>query len=211
MSESEWGIIMEYLIREEAKEDFYASELITKRAFWNKHIPGCDEHYLVHILREDTSYIKELTRVAVADGKVVGLIMYTHAMLKKEVEEIPVITFGPLCVDPEYQGLGIGGDLLETTLKLAKEMGYKGVIIYGEPDYYPLHGFMTCDHWGITTPDGKNFDAFMGIELVDGYLNHPGAKFYEASVYENIEKDKVGEYDKKFPYMEKLKLPGQWE
>lgn len=202
---------MYYIIREETKEDFYTSELITKRAFWNKHVPGCDEHYLVHILREDSSYIKELTRVAEADGKVVGLIMYTHAMLKKEKEEIPVITFGPLCVDPDYQAMGIGGDLLETTLILAKEMGYKGVIIYGEPDYYPLHGFKTCDHWGITTPDGKNFDAFMGIELVDGYLNHPGAKFYEASVYENIEKDKVDEYDKKFPYMEKLKLPGQWE
>ncbi len=33
----------------------------------------------------------------------------------------------------------------------------------GEPDYYPLHGFQTCDKFGITTMDGKNFDGFMGI------------------------------------------------
>lgn len=33
----------------------------------------------------------------------------------------------------------------------------------GEPDYYPLHGFHTCDKFGITTMDGKNFDGFMGI------------------------------------------------
>ena len=33
-------------------------------------------------------------------------------------------------------------------------------------------------------------------------------KFYESKVFEDSYSDKV--YDKQFPYMQKLKLPGQW-
>ena len=108
--------IMDILIRKERESDYYASELVTKRAFWNKYNPGCSEHYLVHRLREDAAYLPELGRVAEADGKVVGLIMYSKAVLKRPAktetaetpahkqEEIPILCFGPLCVDPDYQG-----------------------------------------------------------------------------------------------------------
>ena len=38
-----------------------------------------------------------------------------------------------------------------------------------------------------------------------------GDKFYESKVFENILAEEVEEFDKKFPYMEKLRLPGQWD
>lgn len=214
--------IMDILIRKERESDYYASELVTKRAFWNKYNPGCSEHYLVHRLREDAAYLPELGRVAEADGKVVGLIMYSKAVLKRPAktetaetpahkpEEIPILCFGPLCVDPDYQGKGIGGALIAETKKLAAEAGYAGIVIFGEPDYYPRHGFRTCDTWGITTADGKNFDAFMGCELTPGGLNYPGAGFYEAKVFENLPEAEIEAYDKQFPQMPKLRLPGQW-
>jgi hypothetical protein len=31
-------------------------------AFWNLHAPGCDEHYLVHIMRKHEDFIPELER-----------------------------------------------------------------------------------------------------------------------------------------------------
>ena len=201
---------MKILIRKETEEDYYASELVAKRAFWNKHCPGCDEHYLVHKLRMDHDYVPELTRVAEVDGKIVGLIMYAKSWLKKDNQEVPILTFGPLCVDPDYQAKGIGGELLETTLKLARELGFRGIVIFGQPDYYPRHGFHTCDYWKITTEDGKNSDSFLGYELIPGGLDYPGAKFYEAKVYSDLPSNEVEEFDQKFPYMEKLKLPGQW-
>jgi predicted N-acetyltransferase YhbS len=196
------------IIREEQEADRHQIEYITKKAFWNLYVPGCNEHYLVHILRDSEDYIPELSRVAEIDGKLVGTIMYSKAYVLNGEERTDVLTFGPLCIDPEYQKRGIGGELLEYTMQLAKEQGYRAIIILGEPEYYPLHGFKTCDHFAITTSDGKNFNAFMGIELIPGGLAGVTGKFYESKVFEECDEEKVEEFDKEFPYMEKLKLPG---
>lgn len=199
------------LIREESEKDYYDTELMTQRAFWNKHHMGCDEHYLVHLLRSDTEYVKEISRVAEVDGRVVGAIFYSKARIEDNGKIHEVLTFGPLCVDPDYWGMGIGGKLLHTTMKLAAEKGYKSIVIYGEPDYYPLHGFVTCDHYNITTPEGKNFAAFMCIELIPGGLEGIQGKFYESKVFEKLDPVEVNYYNEKFPPMEKMKLPGQWD
>lgn len=198
-------------IRQERKEDYYGTELMTQRAFWNKHHLGCDEHYLVHKLRESQDYIPELSRVAIKDGKVIGCIMYSKAYVVDGDKKTEAVTFGPLCVDPVFQGCGVGGLLLDETMKLAAAAGYKGIIIFGEPDYYPIHGFKTCESFGITTSEGKNFDAFMGRELYpDAFMGIKG-KFYESEVFEDLPSDKVEEYTRLFPYMEKQRFPGQWD
>lgn len=128
---------------------------------------------------------------------------------KEQIMEI--LTFGPLCVAPEWQGCGVGGLLLKETLALAKEAGYEGVVIFGEPQYYPRHGFQTCDHFGITTADGKNFDAFMGIELVEGGLADFGGKFYESEIFEDLSEAENEEFTKGFDAPVKRKFPCQWD
>ncbi|MCF0147210.1 MAG: N-acetyltransferase [Clostridium sp.] len=199
------------IIREENEEDYFDVEYMTKKAFWNLHVPGCNEHYLVHILRESNDYLPELSRIAVINGKVVGTIMYSKAYVIDGVNKREVLTFGPLCVEPKYHNKGIGKALLETTMDLARKAGYKAIIIFGEPGYYPKFGFKTCDNFGITTKDSDNFDAFMGIELVKDGLKDVKGKFYESDTFEELFPEKVEEFDKKFPYMEKLRLPGQWD
>lgn len=199
------------IIRQENEKDYFNVEYMTKKAFWNLHAPGCSEHYLVHILRKSDDYIPELSRIAEINGKIVGTIMYSKAYVTDGVNKTDLLAFGPLCVEPSYQNKGIGGVLLEETMELARKAGYKAIIIFGEPRYYPKHGFKTCDNFNITTKDSKNFDAFMGIELVKDGLKGVQGKFYESEVFENLSNEKVEEFDKKFPYMEKLKLPGQWE
>ena len=67
------------IIRKETENDYTASEYLALRAFWNQHGPGCNEHYLVHILRNEKCYVEELSRVAECDGRIVGLIMYSKA------------------------------------------------------------------------------------------------------------------------------------
>lgn len=201
---------MSIVIREERFEDYYDTECMAQKAFWNLHCPGCNEHLLVHKLRTNAAYIPEISRVAEKDGKIIGTIMYSKAKVVDGNVEHEVLVFGPLCVEPCFQNTGIGGLLLETTMQLAREAGYKAIIIFGEPGYYPKHGFVTCDHFGITTSKGENFDAFMGIELIPGGLNGVHGKFYEADVFENLTEMEVDEFNKNFPYMEKLRLPGQW-
>ena len=198
-------------ICEETEEDYRETELVAQRAFWNLHVPGCDEHLLVSNLRKSSDYIKDISKVAKIDGHVVGAIFYTKAkIIGRNGEIYPLITFGPLCVEPDYQSLGIGGRLLKTTMQMAKEKGYPGIVIYGEPGYYPKYGFKTCDHFGITTPDGQNFDAFMGYELKENAFLSMKGNFYESEVMENLPKEQVEEKNRQFPGLVKIHLPGHW-
>ena len=56
-------------------------EELTREAFWVHHVPGCDEHYLVHVLRSHPDFIPELDFVAIVYDKIVGNIMYTKSRL----------------------------------------------------------------------------------------------------------------------------------
>lgn len=96
-------------------------------------------------------------------------------------------------------------------MKLAANKGYKGIVIFGEPDYYPRIGFKTCDNFNITTATGNNFDAFMGIGLAEDSMKHIKGKFHESKVFENLPKQEVEEYNMKFPHLKKLRFPGQWD
>ncbi len=199
------------IIREETKADYYETELMTMRAFWNLHAPGCNEHYLVHQLRPCEDYLPELSRIAVKDGRVIGCILYSKAKIVDGEKVQDIVTFGPLSVEPEWQGTGVGKMLLRETMEIAKNMGYRGIVIFGEPDYYPKVGFKTCDNFNITTPDGKNFSAFMGIELIEDGFKDVKGKFYESDIFLNLPENKVEEFNKKFPIIMKQKFPTQWD
>jgi len=122
-----------------------------------------------------------------------------------------IITFGPLAVEPTVQSLGVGGLLLRETLKLAKEAGYLGICIFGEPEYYPKHGFVNCDRFGITDLEGNNYDALMGYELKENGFAHIKGKFVESSIVEECEDEaELEEFNKRFPFYEKLTLKCQW-
>ena len=54
------------------------------RAFWNIHGPGCNEHLLVHKLRESEDYIPQLSRIAELDGK----ISEAHAAMLAGMEAV---------------------------------------------------------------------------------------------------------------------------
>ena len=68
-------------IRNEEKADYAIVEQITREAFYNMYVPGCVEHYLVHIMREHKDFIPELDFVLELNGTVIGNIMYTKAWL----------------------------------------------------------------------------------------------------------------------------------
>ncbi|MCR5468809.1 MAG: ribosome small subunit-dependent GTPase A [Lachnospiraceae bacterium] len=198
------------IIRKETKEDYYNTELMTMRAFWNLHGPGCNEHLLVNKLRGADEYLPELSRVAELDGKIVGAIFYSKAKVVDSEKEWEVLTFGPLAVEPTCFSMGIGARLLKETLPLAKAAGYKGIVICGEPDYYPKHGFVTCDYFDIHHPAFGNSEAFMALPLNEGFDEIHGY-FYEAPIFEKCEdEDEIQEFTKGFPYYKPLELSCQW-
>ena len=199
------------IIREETEDEYHEVEEVTLRAFWNKHHLGCNEHLLVHKIRKSDKYMPQISRIAEVNGKIVGVICYTKALLQNGGKEKEILTFGPLCVLPEWQGCGIGGVLLEKTLELAKQEGFECAVIFGEPDYYQFHGFQTCDNFGITNIYCKNFDAFLGIELVEGGLSEFGGRFIEPKVFEELSEEENEELTKCFSTPAKQKFPCQWD
>ena len=101
--------MQEIVIRNEIKSDYRKVEELTREAFWNLYVPGCNEHYIVHIMREHKDFISELDLVAELDGKIVGNVMYTKSYLVDQTgNKKEVLTFGPISVLPEYQRKGIG-------------------------------------------------------------------------------------------------------
>ena len=199
------------LIREETEAEYHRVEEVTLQAFWNKYRVGCNEHLLVHKVRKSDAYVPQVSRIAEVDGEIAGVICYARAMLQNGGKQKEILTFGPLCVLPEWQGCGIGGVLLEKTLELAKMEGFEGVVIFGEPDYYPRHGVKNCVHFGITTAEGKNFDAFLGIELAEGGLADFGGRFIGPEVYEDISEEENREWTGHFCTPAEQRFPCQWD
>lgn len=193
------------IIRPETPADYAATERMVQRAFWNIHGPGCNEHVLVRLIRESEDYLPRLSRVAELDGKIVGAIFYTKAALVSEEGKKEIVTFGPLAVEPTAQGLGVGRQLLEQTLALAKQEGIPGVCIYGEPEYYPKRGFRSCRAYGVTDPGGNQFDALMVYPL-DETADLSG-KLYESAVFGQCNDPALlAEAGKNFPAYPKIKI-----
>lgn len=197
-------------IRKETKEDYLETEELCLRAFCNLHGPGCDEHLLVRKLRMHEDYLPELSRIATIEGKVAATIMYSKAVVKDGDTEYPIITFGPLAVDPMYQNTGVGGALLEYTMELAREEGYPGIAIFGEPGYYPKHGFVTADHFGITDPRGKNYDSLMAFELQEGGFAGVKGKLFESKCFEELTMEEADKLSREYRPILKGVFPCQW-
>ncbi len=199
-------------IRNEEKSDFREVEILTRKAFWNVNVPGCDEHYLAHVLRDHEDFIPELDLVAETDdGKIVGNVMYTKAKLVEENgTELSILTFGPISVHPDYQRRGISRRLLEFSFDRAIELGYKVIVIFGNPDNYVSRGFKSCRKYNICAADGNYPAAMLVKELVPGTLNGIKWVYRESLAYE-FEKADAEKFDEQFEPMKKVFRPSQEE
>lgn len=194
---------MDISIRLEEKHDYFKVEDLTREAFWNLYKPGCDEHYLVHTMRNHSDFIADLDYVAEINKQIVGSIMYTKSHVYDENNEVlDTITFGPLCVHPKYQRIGIGTKLIEYTKKIVIDKGYPAIIILGDPHNYCKHGFRNGKDYNISTYDGKHPLGLLVLELKKGVFDNKKWRFKESDAYE-IDESKIDEYDKRFNEKEK--------
>ena len=196
------------MIRVEEQRDFKAVENLTREAFWNVYKPGCDEHYVLHIARNAKQFIKDLSLVLEKDDEIIGHIMFVETVLKGN-SDIPVVIFGPISIMPKYQKQGYGTKLINYAISKAKAMGYKGIVITGDPDYYHRFGFLSAKHYDIHYNEfsEEEFPFFMALELEKGYFKEPSI-YKDPEVY-IADPYLVAEFDKTFPYKEKKVLPTQ--
>lgn len=200
---------MNISIRNEKPADYRIVEELTREAFWGSmDHPTCDgEHLLVHKLRNMPVLVPELDLVAEADGRIAGHVIYCLAkVMTPDNREITVLTFGPLSVHPDYKGKGVGSALMHYSIAEAARLGYRAIIFYGHPDYYPRFGFRRASSYGIVSADGGSYDALMAMELYDGALDGITGRFKEDEVYE-VDPEELAEFEKSFPYKEPVQLP----
>ena len=200
-------------IRLETPDDYRAVENLTREAFWNQNVPGCDEHYLVHTMRRHPDFIPELAFVLEEDGEIIGSIMYTKGRLVDgEGREKPCVSFGPISVAPERQRKGCGKALIEHSFAVALEMGYEVVVIFGNPDNYVARGFKSGRKYNVCL-EGDHFPAALLVkELRSGALDGRRWYFHESSFGEACaDEAAAAAFDATFPPKEKRWQPSQEE
>ena len=202
----------DYVIRLETDKDEKEVENLVRESFWNVYRPGCVEHYVMHVLRKDPAFVKELDFVMERGGRIIGQNIFVKTViLADDKREIPVLTMGPICIANDLKRKGYGKALLDYSLERAKELGFGAVLFEGNIDFYSKSGFGFAREFGIRyhdLPEGADDSFFLCKELDSGYLDGITGVYQTPQGY-YVKDEDVEEFDKSFPPKEKLKLPGQ--
>ncbi len=198
--------------RPERPKDYAAVEDLVREAFWNVYHPGCSEHYVLHVLRDDPAFVKELDFVMEWDGAIVGQNIFVRTVIDVDGGgQVPVLTMGPICVTPGLKRRGFGKRLLDYSLEKAAEQGFGAVLFEGNIGFYGKSGFGYARDFGIRyndMPADADTSFFLCKELVPGYLSGVTGAYRTPQGY-YVPAEEVEEFDKGFPAKVKLKLPGQ--
>ena len=202
----------DYIIRLERKEEYRETERLVRESFWNVYRPGCLEHYVLNLLRNDPAFVPELDFVMEKDGQLIGQNIFVRANIKADSgRDIPILTMGPICIAPEFKRQGYGKILLDYSLGKAAELGFGAVCFEGNINFYGKSGFTFAREFGIRyhgLPEDADSSFFLCKELTPEYLNGITGEYATPQGY-FVNESEAEEFDKSFPHKEKRKLPGQ--
>lgn len=147
-----------------------------------------DEGILVEKIRKSDTFIPELSFVAVAGNQIVGHVIFSRVYIDAASGSKPVLALAPLAVHPEYQGKGVGTKLTNAGIKKAKQLGWRAMIVLGQPTYYPRFGFEPATEYGIECPFPLNDpNAFMAMELHDEGLDDASGTVVYPSFFSELD------------------------
>ena len=202
----------DYSLRPEAEADYRETEALVRESFWNVYRPGCTEHYLLHVLRDDPAYLPELALVLEKDGRLIGQAAYVQsALCADDGRRVPILTLGPIGILPGFRRQGYGRILLEASLEKAASLGWGAVCLEGNIRFYGKSGFVRASQYGVRycgLSDGADDSFFLLKELIPGYLEGITGVYAPPPVY-FVQKADADAFDAAFPSKERLRLPGQ--
>ena len=202
----------DYIIRLETKKDYREVENLVRESFWNVYRPGCSEHYVIHVLRDDLAFVKELDFVMEQKGRLIGQNMFMKTIIEADDgRTIDILTMGPIGITPELKRQGYGKALLDYSLEKAADLGFGAVLFEGNIGFYGNSGFDYARNFGIRyhdLPEGADDSFFLCKELIPGFFNGVTGVYQTPKGY-YVDDAEVEGFDKDFPPKQKLKLPGQ--
>jgi len=152
-------------VRPETAEDIRAIDVVHISAFG-----GEAEAQLVSALRESATYNRELSLVAELGGRIVGHVLLTRVPLRKDGAEKNVLALGPMSVVPSQSHRGIGSELINASINLAKDKGYGAMVVLGHPEYYKRFGFVSARDKQVSCNLPAPEDALTVMEIVAANL-----------------------------------------
>ena len=196
----------------ENKKDYFEVENVVRNSFWNVYKPGCSEHFVLHRMRDDENFVKQLDFVLKLNNKIIGQTAFYKTFISFESgEKLDILTLGPICILPEFQNKGYGKILLDFVLDVASLEGFGAVVLEGDVNFYGKCGFEFARNFNIKyhdLPEGVDDSFFLCKELIEGYLPKQKSEYQTPNIYMVFDED-VEIFDKNFPPKEKKVLQGQ--
>lgn len=157
-------------------------------AKWDSPKEGETVRRLVEEIRVKKYYVPELELIMVdEEDKVIGYAMFSRFHIEGRYEnELLLLT--PVAVKTELQRQHISKELLEYGFRKAADLGFKAVLVEGDPKNYNPRGFQASYTFGIEA--GPNIklphpDCLMLKELEAGALDKMSG-FVDYSFYESL-------------------------
>lgn len=115
---------------------------------------GTDRHgRTAYRLREGAHAIPALSFAAWEGDRLVGTLQSWPVVLDTGNGVEPLVMVGPVAVQPDVQGAGIGKALMNALIEAAERTGADALMMIGDPEYYVRFGF-TADQTGGWRIDG---------------------------------------------------------
>lgn len=147
-------------IRSEEPSDAVPIGALIDKAFLG--VPHSDQTEARIVERLRMAGALTLSLVALHNDALVGHIAFSPVTI--EAEDLGWYGLGPVAVEPELQRSGIGRALIEEGLSQLRQMGAKGCVLLGEPEYYGRFGFLTTPK---LTLDGVSAEYFQALAFSD--------------------------------------------
>ena len=145
----------------ERPSDAAAVERLSERAFG----PGRFAK-TAYRLREGVDGSPTLSFVA----RVGTLLVGANRMTAIDIGGAPALMLGPLVVEPAFQKLGLGEQLIRLSLDAARAEGHRLVLLVGDQAYYARSGFVPVPDGQIMLPGPVDPERLMACELAPGAL-----------------------------------------
>ena len=130
---------------------------------------------LVEEIRAKKFFVAELELIMTNEAdEIIGYAMFSRFHLEGRYSD-ELLLLSPVAVKTELQRQHISKELIEYGLKKARELGYKAVLVEGNPRNYRSRGFKTAANYGIYASEKvqlPHIDCLMVQELVPGGLEH---------------------------------------
>ncbi len=159
-------------ITEEQPEDFGSREILLDRAMGPDRVLKPSER-----LRAGRLPARGLSLVARDGARIVGSVRLWNV---DAGEDCPALLLGPLAVDPDLQGAGIGSALMKEAIARAKSFGHDAIILVGDAPYYSRFGFSAELTRRLKMPAPVIRKRFLGLELRPGALAYAEGKLAAA-------------------------------